>query len=502
MQAIEVRSLNPDVRTSQETRSSKGPGAALALWDFALWPSALGLLLCLLLPARLPGATLAAEPLRLITLDPGHFHAALFQKEMLPGVSEQVHVYAPLGPDLLAHLKRIAQFNSRPESPTRWQLEVHAGPDFLARMLQEPPGNVVVLSGNNRRKMDYILEAVGAGLHVLADKPWAIEAEDLPKLEAALDLASQKGVAACDAMTQRFEVTCLVQKELVNTPDIFGACLPGTADAPAVFMESTHYLLKEVAGVPNLRPAWFFDVRQQGEGLTDAGPHLADLVQWTLLPEQAIDWRRDVRVLRGTRWPVELTADQFTRVTGERAYADFLRDSVRDGRLRYFCNNRVDYILRGIHVRLELKWEFEPGPGAKDGGLAVFRGTKSRIEVRQGREEGFVPEVFVVPNSDAGRPAILRALRTKLATLQAAFPGVEAQEQPDRFRVLIPERLRVGHEAHFALLTRQFLEYVRDPKSIPPREKPNMLAKYCVTTKGVALARTGADTADSGKPKR
>ena len=34
---------------------------------------------------------------RLITLDPGHFHAALVQKEMYPGVAKQVHVYAPLG---------------------------------------------------------------------------------------------------------------------------------------------------------------------------------------------------------------------------------------------------------------------------------------------------------------------------------------------------------------------------------------------------------------------
>jgi hypothetical protein len=38
---------------------------------------------------------------KLITLDPGHFHAALIQKEMYAGVSSRVHVYAPLGPDLM-----------------------------------------------------------------------------------------------------------------------------------------------------------------------------------------------------------------------------------------------------------------------------------------------------------------------------------------------------------------------------------------------------------------
>src|SRR5713226_8333293 len=121
--------------------------------------------------------------IRLITLDPGHFHAALVQKEMYPGVAQQVHVYAPLGADLLAHLSRILGFNARPERPTDWQLEVHAGPDFLERLLRERPGNVVILSGRNRSKIDFILAAVEAGLHVLADKPWIIAAADLPKLQ-------------------------------------------------------------------------------------------------------------------------------------------------------------------------------------------------------------------------------------------------------------------------------------------------------------------------------
>ena len=33
-----------------------------------------------------------AEPVRLVTLDPGHFHAGLIQKEMYPGVDPTVHV--------------------------------------------------------------------------------------------------------------------------------------------------------------------------------------------------------------------------------------------------------------------------------------------------------------------------------------------------------------------------------------------------------------------------
>ena len=430
-----------------------------------------------------------AAPIRLLTLDPGHFHAALFQKEMLPEVAERVHVYAPLGPDLTAQLNRIAQFNSRKENPTRWQLEIHAGPDFLERMLAERPGNVVVLSGNNRGKIDRIDAIVRHGLHVLADKPWVIEPEEMPQLQSALDTAEEKGVAAYDAMTQRFEISCILPRELVNNAEIFGTCMNGSSSEPAVIMESVHYLLKEVAGVPSLRPAWFFDVRQQGEGLADVGTHLVDLVQWTLFPDQAIDYRRDITVLRGSHWPTVLSLAQFQRVTGEKNFPDCVQEAVHGGALNYFANNSVTYSLRGVFVRLDIKWDFEPPPGAKDTEFATFRGTRSRIEVRQGQEEQFVPEVYVVPNGPALKEPVQTALARHIASLQKSTPGLAVQEQAGRFRVVIPDRCRAGHEAHFALLTRQFLDFVRNPKTVPAWEKPNMLAKYFVTTQGVKLAR-------------
>ena len=44
--------------------------------------------------------------LELIVVDPGHFHAALAQKEMYPNLSPLVRVYAPVGPDLVDYLTR------------------------------------------------------------------------------------------------------------------------------------------------------------------------------------------------------------------------------------------------------------------------------------------------------------------------------------------------------------------------------------------------------------
>jgi predicted dehydrogenase len=199
-------------------------------------------------------------PFRLITLDPGHFHAALIQKESYPEVSNRVAVYAPLGADLAEHLNRVARFNLRAQNPTAWELDIHTSEDFLARMLADRPGNIVVLSGRNRGKIDLIRASIEGGLNVLADKPWIIRTADLAALEDALAAATRRGVIAYDIMTERYEITSMLQRELVNDPAVFGAILPGSEQEPAVYMESVHHILKLVAGVPNLRPVWFFDV--------------------------------------------------------------------------------------------------------------------------------------------------------------------------------------------------------------------------------------------------
>ena len=101
-------------------------------------------------------------------------------------------------------------------------------------MLRERPGNVVVLSGRNRGKIDRIAASVGAGLNVLADKPWILHSEDLPKLEAALADADAKGLVAYDIMTERFEITSMLQRALVNDPARRSArSCKGTEPSPA-----------------------------------------------------------------------------------------------------------------------------------------------------------------------------------------------------------------------------------------------------------------------------
>ena len=424
---------------------------------------------------------------RLMTVDPGHFHAALVQKEMYPGVATRVDVYAPLGADLYEHLKRIDGFNRRGASPTSWAVDVHASPDYFERMLAERPGTVVVLSGRNRSKIDRIVASVKAGLNVLADKPWILRSADLGKLEETLAEADRSGVVAYDIMTERFEVTSILQRALVNDPAVFGEMLKGTQGDPAVYMESVHFLMKTVAGAPLVRPVWFFD-NTETEGLNDVGTHLVDMVQWTLFPDQAIDYRRDIQVLAAQRWATPIDEAGFSRVTGERGFPAALAPAVKDGRFDYFCNTLVSYTLRGVHTKLNVIWDWEPAPGSGDTHYAFYKGSRATVEVRQTQADKLRPELYVVPATAGERRQVLAAVRARVAALQKDFAGVAVEERADAIHVAIPDTFRVGHEAHFAEVTREFLRMLRDRRALPAWERPNMLAKYFVSTKGTELS--------------
>jgi hypothetical protein len=83
----------------------------------------------------------------------------------------------------------------------------------------------------------------------------------------------------------------------------------------------------------------------------------------------------------------------------------------------------------------------------------------------------------------------LAAAQQKIAALQLQYPGTAIVDQGGELRVTVPDKLRIGHEEHFAQVTQRFLRYVRDRSTLPSWERPNMLAKYYVTTEGTALAR-------------
>jgi predicted dehydrogenase len=433
-------------------------------------------------------AAAATNTVRLITLDPGHFHAGLVQKFMYPQVSPVVHVYAPPGPDLQEHLKRIEGFNTRSNNPTHWEEVVYTGPDFLERMLKDKAGNFVVLAGNNAHKTEYIDRSVSAGFNVLADKPMAITPANFELLRHSFQEAAAKKVLLYDIMTERFEITSIILRELARMPDVFGTVQKGTPTNPAVVMESVHHFYKEVAGNPLTRPAWFYDVRQQGEAIPDVGTHLVDGVQWICFPDQALDWRKDIKVLAARRWATKLTPQQFQRSTGLDAYPDYLKDDLGpDNALIVFANGEVTYTLRGIHAKVTAIWRFEAPPGSGDTLYALVRGTKASLVIKQGAEQHYNPALYVENRSNASPAQFEQTLRQAIASLTTKWPGLDLQPSGTSWEVIIPDKYRVGHEEHFAQVTENFLRYLAASK-LPDWEVPDMLAKYYTTTEAYRLS--------------
>jgi predicted dehydrogenase len=426
--------------------------------------------------------------IRLITLDPGHFHAALVQKSMYPQVSPVVHVYAPAGPDLDAHLQRIQDFNTRAQNPTRWEEKVYTSPDFLERMCQEQAGNVVILAGNNLRKTEYIEKSVAAGFNVLADKPMAITPQGFKQLCRTFELAERKHVLLYDIMTERNEVTIALQRELSRMPELFGAFVPGTTENPGVVLQSVHHYFKQVAGKPLLRPAWAFDVAQQGEGIPDVGTHLVDLVQWQCFPDQILDWRKDVKVTSARRWPTPITPAQFKQVTGLDEYPAYLKKEIGpDGVLQVQQNGEVDYTLRGLHVKVTALWNYEPPAGGRDTHNALFRGTRANLVIRQGAEQNYAPTLDIEHVSDTAPAEFEQTVRAAVAKLTVTWPGLEVKPVGAAWELVVPAKYDVGHEAHFAQVTENYLRYLAAGR-IPDWETAGMLAKYYTTTEAYRLA--------------
>ena len=85
----------------------------------------------------------------LLILNPGHFHAALVLRERHPSLSDDIYVYSEPGPDVDHFLEIAESFNQRPTNPTRWQINVYKGSDYLQKLIHESKGDIVVLAGRN-----------------------------------------------------------------------------------------------------------------------------------------------------------------------------------------------------------------------------------------------------------------------------------------------------------------------------------------------------------------
>ncbi len=424
--------------------------------------------------------------IRLMTLDPGHFHAALVHKTMYPQVDSTIYVFAPEGPEVKDFLNKIEQYNKRGESPTVWNIESYFGNDFAEKMIVEKPGTVMVVAGKNSKKIDYVLEAVKSGLNVYADKPLVINPEGFEKLKEAFRIADEKGVLIYDIMTERFESTTALQKLFSTLPDVFGELVEGSADEPAIVKESVHHFFKYVSGNPLVRPPWFFDINEEGEGIVDVTTHLVDLVQWEAFPGQIID-SSDIEMVKAKRWPTVLTKKEFQKVTGFDSYPDYLQKDITNGKLEVFSNGEMIYKIKGKYAKVSVIWNYQAPDGTADTHYSIMRGTQSNLIIKQGQEEEYSPVLYI---ESAGNTDLEAALQAALENeVTNTFPGTTMEKVSDtQYKINIPDKFKVGHEAHFGQVTENYLQYLETGK-LPEWEVPNMIAKYYTTIEGYKMAK-------------
>lgn len=391
----------------------------------------------------------ASTDLRLVTLAPGHFHAALVHRSHPAGVDPRVRVFAPLDADVLTHLERVRRFNDREHEPTHWHLDVRAGHAWLDDFRNDSWGNVAIIAGRNRPKISLIQAALARGLHVLADKPCIVTAADLPALQACVAEAKERGLLFRDMMTERHEVTTQLQRQLLHDQSLVGSLLPGTVEEPTLELESVHFLAKNVAGVPLVRPTWWYDPHIAGIGPADVGTHLTDLAMWLLAPSQAFppgSWE----VLATETWPTRVPLEAFFANTQRTELPTALQPFHDGEELLYHGNGRITYRLGEHVVRWTVRWEVGPD-ACGDTHLARVRGTKANVLVMHDPTYGAGPQVFVEAKNGERTHVPLTVART-------------------------------GHEAHFAEVLHDFLEEVRHPEQRTTHESANLLAKYAITT--------------------
>lgn len=438
-----------------------------------------------------PVFTGKAGEVKLIVAAPGHFHASLLQKSKIAQVNDSVYVYAaPDSGGLKQYLSAIESFNGRTENPTNWKPEVYTGIDFLNKMATDKKGNVVILAGNNKEKTEYLLRAVEAGLNVLSDKPMAISYEDFLLLEKAYAAAREKNVLLCDMMTERYDLLNIIERELINDSLFFGRLQTGTPEDPAVYMESVHHFYKEVSGKPLVRPAWYYDVEQQGEGIADVTTHLIDLLFWKCFPEQTIDARKDVAQISSSHWPTDITPEQFAQSTQEVTFPDYLKKHLDNSVLKVYANGTLRFGIKNHNVKLKVVWNYQAPKGSSDTSMSVVKGTKATLRTVQGKSQNFVKQLYAEKPEDVNEKEFSENLERAIEKIKKIYPFISysSTSTPGLFLIGIPAENREGHEAHFRYVAERFFGFLAN-RNMPEWETSNTLAKYYITTKAVEVAK-------------
>lgn len=422
-------------------------------------PEVLILIITMIALAKV-GIAQSNEQTSLVVLAPAHPHGVQMQLAYKSDFARNVAVYGPSEQDMrVSYLNAIERDNRNSDAKERWQLDIYTGPDYFEKMLSEKKGSTVIVASNNQYKADHIKKSSQIGMNVLADKPMAITGDDFRKLELSFSAAQTKGnyVSDLPSMSMRRFVVYLIQKELRANPDVFGELIMGSAENPAILQSNHHYYWKGTT-----RPTWFFDVRQQGNGLTDVTTHLVDIVQWSGFQAQPIDYRKNIHVYEARTWTTDITPTQFRTATKKEEYSAFLKPYLQDSILHVHANGKIKYTLNDVHVQIVSTWGFKSEDGEGDWYESVMNGSKATLRIKRGN----LMDLFIEP-TNVDHADLEQALKRAFNNLIKKYPYLSLSRESYGWRIASTKR-----------------SVAREAKLIPPSptEQQNMLAKYYTTT--------------------
>ena len=192
-------------------------------------------------------------------------------------------------------------------------------------------------------------------------------------------------------------------------------------------------------------------------------------------------------MIKARRWPTILTKEEFQKVTGLEDFPEYLQKDIVDGKLNTYSNGEMTYKINGKHAKVSVIWNYQAPEGTGDTHYSIMRGTKSDLIIKQGQEENFKPILYMKLHDPSSFKGLLSSGVEN--DVEKQFPGITFEKVSDElWKVIIPEKFKIGHEAHFAQVTENYLKYLEDGK-LPDWEVPNMITKYYTTIEGYKMAK-------------
>jgi hypothetical protein len=158
-----------------------------------------------------------------------------------------------------------------------------------------------------------------------------------------------------------------------------------------------------------------------------------------------------------------------------------------DTLLKVYANGEINYQVRGVHAKTSVIWKYKAPEGTGDTHYSIMRGSKANLVIRQDKDQQFKPTLYIEPVAKSKDAKYETTLNEQLKTIVAKYPGVELKTAKNGWEVIIPEKYKEGHEAHFGRVMEKFLEYLKNG-NMPSWEVPNMITKYFTTTQGLKVS--------------